>query len=366
MAHAEIAPGELVAPKMVISGGNLNFTVQPSLAGRNYQLQVSDTMAGGTWTDVGVVRSGDGSDLVITTPYVAGVTRRFYRLALTETSSAPDGFALILAGCFSMGDSVDGYEVPVHTVQVSAFYMAKYEVTKTLWDEVRTWGLAHGYMDLAVGNELFSSKAANHPVNSISWYDTVKWCNARSQKDGLTPCYYTELGAVYRTGVSNGVVCNWSANGYRLPTEAEWEKAARGGLSGKRFPWGDTITHSQANYYSISSYSYDVSPTRGYHPIWSNNNDGNTPYTSPVGSFAPNGYGLYDMAGNVSERCWDWFGDYAADSQTDPRGPVSGSERVLRGGCWFRRANSTRCSARFIWPYSDSDNIGFRPARGQP
>ena len=135
--------------------------------------------------------------------------------------------------------------------------MAKYEVTKELWDAVRTWGLDNGYTDLPAGNGSYASKEANHPVHSINWYAMVKWCNARSQKEGLTPCY-TVSGAIYKTGTRAG--CNWSANGYRLPTEAEWEKAARGGLSGKRFPWGDTIStvrritcyssNGTTNYYS--------------------------------------------------------------------------------------------------------------------
>src|SRR5215212_2223216 len=93
------------------------------------------------------------------------------------------------------------------------------------------------------------AKATNHPVNNVSWYDAVKWCNARSEKDGLTPCYYSNVGltVVYKTGRTEPYV-RWTANGYRLPTEAEWEKAARGGLVGKRYPFGDSIDGSQANY----------------------------------------------------------------------------------------------------------------------
>ena len=278
----------------------------------------------------------------------------------------PTGFSFISPGWFEMGQT--GIAEPVHSVYVSGFYMARYETTKELWDEVRAWGIANGRgYDLAVGNGGYASKGVSHPVHSITWYDMVKWCNARSEKENLTPCY-TVGGLTYKTGQDPAVVCNFAANGYRLPTEAEWEKAARGGLSGKLFPWGETITHDQANYYSSSSYGYDTSTTRGYHPVWSGNNNGVYPYSSPVGSFAPEpNYGLYDMAGNMWEWCWDWYGSYTATSQNDPQGAPSGSYRVFRGGGWYDYASYARCAGRYGYdPTFAYYFFGFRLARGQP
>ena len=268
-------------------------------------------------------------------------------------------FELIPDGDFTMGDTLDGMkDAPPHKVKVSAFFVQKNLVTKTDWDGVRTWGLSHGYTDLAVG----AGKATNHPVQTITWHDIVKWCNARSEKDGLTPCY-TVSGVTYRTGSSDAAACNWSANGYRLPTEAEWEKAARGGLSGKRFPWGDTISQSQANYLgNRGSYTYDLGPN-GYNSIGSIG--GTSPATSPVGSFPANGYGLYDMAGNVFEWCWDRYGTYAAGPQTDPRGVISGTYRVYRGGRWGGYANDCRVAGRSngVGSFENFYSIGFRLAR---
>ena len=270
-------------------------------------------------------------------------------------------FVLIPAGSFQMGNAMaedkDITNAPLHTVTVSAFYMGTDLVTKADWDTVRTWGLAHGYTDLYTGD----GKASNHPVQWTSWYHTLKWCNARSEMEGLTPCY-TVSGATYRIGDSDNVVCNWNANGYRLPTEAEWEKAARGGLSGKRFPWGDTISESQANYKGdTASYTYDLGPN-GLNSIGSI--EGITPATSPVGSFPANGYGLYDMAGNVTEWCWDWCGTYAVEAQTDPRGAASGKVRVVRGGYWAVNADFCRAANRHYGdPTYSSNRIGFRVAR---
>jgi formylglycine-generating enzyme len=280
-----------------------------------------------------------------------------------QCAAIPSDFAIIPAGSFQMGDTFgegEPRELPVHQVSVGTFFLAKHEVSKALWDGVRAWGTSNGYPDLPLG----TAKAANHPVESINWYDMVKWCNARSEREGMTPCY-TVSGTVYRTG-GHAPECNWSANGYRLPTEAEWEKAARGGLSGKRFPWGDTISHSQANYHSSSAYGYDISPTRNFHPIY---NDGTAPYTAPVGSFAANAYGLHDMAGNLWESCWDrWSASYYASSPTsDPRGPSTGTDRIIKGGgAWDFPPIGCRVAFRNNGnPNNSFYGVGFRLARSR-
>jgi sulfatase modifying factor 1 len=234
-------------------------------------------------------------------------------------------------------------------------------VSSNQWQGVYNFAIANGYSFDDVGE----GKAANHPVQTVNWYDAVKWSNARSQQEGLTPVYYTDtnLTQIYRDGEVTPYV-NWAANGYRLPTEAEWEKAARGGLIGRRFPWGDTISENQANYLGdTNEYSYDLGPN-GYNSI---GKIGGEPDTSPVGSFAPNGYGLYDMAGNVVEWCWDWYGTpYAQPSTTNPTGPTTGTDRVERGGVWSYYAVGARCANRSYYSPSAgfSGTVGFRCVKG--
>jgi len=222
---------------------------------------------------------------------------------------------LIPAGTFQMGNV--WHAAPVHEIYLSAFYMGKYEVTKTIWDEVFNWAT-----DSARGANAYqfdnngTAEGPNHPVAKISWYDMVKWCNARSEKENLQPLYYRESNqtTIYRFGqiVLTNAHVNWRANGWRLPTEAEWEKAARGGLVG--------MSHPNGNSYS-TAYGNIIESGIGK--------------TVPVGSYAPNGYGLHNIFGNVREIIWDgyegsWYNQPEA-SLPNPRGPEH-SMRSRRGG----------------------------------
>jgi formylglycine-generating enzyme required for sulfatase activity len=366
LLNVKTSVAEPIIKNFDVISGELTFAeVSGALS---YRVEWSATMAPGSWSreapGVALIQPIGSGDRTVKIGIIPPPC--FYRVVAVLESlepPAPVGFALIPAGPFQMGNTFweeEGVEQLVRTVNVSAFLIGEKEVTKAEWDEVRAGGISRGYTDLPVG----LSKASDHPVTEVSWFDVIKWCNARSEKDGLSPVYMVD-GAVMRTGETEPTV-NWEAGGYRLPTEAEWEKAARGGLSGKRFPWGDTISHSQANYYSLDTYAYDVSPTRGFHPDY-DSNDFDYPRTSPVGSFAPNGYVLYDMAGNAWEWCSDWYSPYELGPQTDPQGPITrwfGLGRVLRGGSWKTEAIASLVATRYSSdPSNRRSSNGFRLAR---
>lgn len=367
------------APGWHRDGGDLvcSFVQPEQVSGITYGAEWSGSLASGAWQPV--TDSGIFPDHSFEVPVPAGMSR-FVRLKVV--SDEGPGFVSLPAGSFLMGDqsspllgASDGRELPVHSVQLNAFHIEKYEVTLEEWEEVRAWAMTRGYVDLPGGNGAYVSKGAHHPVHSIHWHDAVKWCNARSQMEGLTPCYKVG-GVVYQAGVFVPQ-CDWNADGHRLPTEAEWEMAARGGAVGKNFPWAaDTISHAEANYVVFSSdggpvneYSYDLTIRPAgkivyFHPAYAFDD---FPFSAPVGSFPGNAYGLHDMAGNISEWCWDWYANtYYSDGSAgiNPRGPVSGTHRVIRGGGWDKYAFLCRASNRYYEsPERRDAGIGFRTVR---
>ena len=273
---------------------------------------------------------------------------------------------LIPAGSFQMGDIAgDGYadELPVHTVTLSAFYLEKYEVTETFWLDVYDWATANGYTfdNAGSGGSLKAGKDIDHPILDVSWYDVVKWLNARSEMEGRVPVYYTDSSqaTVYRTGrvdLTNSMV-NWQTNGFRLPTEAEWEYAARGGTT-TRYYTGNCISSDKANFDARGVWNmYGCTSTEGVYRGG----------TLPVGSFAANSFGLYDMAGNVNEWTWDWYGSYSSSAVTNPRGPDSGTFRVFRDAAYYEKMDSIRSAYRNSdTPVNDDRYRGFRSALSQP
>lgn len=255
-------------------------------------------------------------------------------------------FVLVPGGTFTMGDTRgvgQPGELPTHSVTLNSFYIGKYEVTQAEYSAVMGFNPA---VSFGVGD--------NYPVQTVSHYSILKYCNLRSMNEGLTPCYTisgstnpANWGAVpidYNTDWELAF-CNWSANGYRLPTEAEWEYAARGASTTPDF---------------LFSGSESINDVAWYLDNW-----GQANYSShTVGALAPNGIGAYDMSGNVWEWCWDWIGEYSPEAQDNPSGPASGSHRLVRGGSWSDSGNYCRVSYRdYISPYGTNYTVGFRVCR---
>jgi len=246
--------------------------------------------------------------------------------AQTESGSAIE-MVLIPGGTFTMGDE-DEPDAPPHEVTISPFHMDKYLVTQEQYERV-------------MGDNPARWKAKTNPIEQVRWSDAVKFCNARSRLEGLEPCYSLETWE-----------CSFDANGYRLPTEAEWEYACRAGAKTAYF-FGDSVSQ-------LGDYA------------WFEKNAGGHP--QPVGQKKPNAWGLYDICGNLWQWCNDFYGVeyYTQSPRENPRGPKEGDTKVVRGGAWKFSADNCRCGYRYNENpgYVDVcfgyDIYGFRCVRNAP
>ena len=272
----------------------------------------------------------------------------------TITNTEPDpptGMTYVEGGSFDMGDHFnegDSTELPVHSVTLDDYYIGKCETTQKEWA-------------MYMPPESYSNGSGdNYPVYRTSWYSILKYCNLRSISEGFIPCYKiygstdpSVWGEVPESGnpTWNSVVCDWTANGYRLPSEAEWEYSARGGIY-----WQDNYRYSGSDTLDVIA--------------WCGSNSGNTSH--PVGTKRLNQLGLYDMSGNVEEYCWDRYSDsyyeYCVENNiiSNPYGSSSNYYRVQRGGYW---SSSSYCRVvnRDVgyYPYDNYFSYGFRVAKSK-
>ena len=250
-----------------------------------------------------------------------------------------DSLTLISGGTFQMGSPAGEPERSsdevLHSVTVGSFYMSKTEVSQKDYQAV-------------MGSNPSETKGDTLPVTNITWYDAIQYCNKLSEAESLTPCY-----------IISGTTVTWdrSANGYRLPTEAEWEYAARAGTD-TPFNFGDYVHNNDANCYNAYGYNNDASGN------WVNGSDSYLRRTVEVDSYAANAYGLYNMHGNTAEWVWDWYGEYGTQTTVDPTGPESGNAKIIRGGGWNDHPKHIRSAYRGAHPADVSlYSISMRPVR---
>jgi formylglycine-generating enzyme required for sulfatase activity len=248
-------------------------------------------------------------------------------------------------------------EKPVHKVTLKPFEMSRTAISLGEWLRVKQWAEEHGYDFANPG----AAKRDNYPVTGINWYDALKWCNARSEMESRKPCYFTGTtrnpGAVFRRGQMEmrDDMVDWDADGYRLPSEQEWEKAAKADKPDNRYPCGKQISHWQAVYTAETEDAKTREKSRITHPVFKNG-------PAPVRTFASNG--LYNMAGNVWVWCWNAFEAYPDYSKRNPPIEPNPAVRVMRGGSWRDSAWDCRSSRRGKSDATTaSDNIGFRIVR---
>ena len=257
--------------------------------------------------------------------------------------SITKNMVFIKGGTFLMGSNRNSeIESPIHEVTLNSFFLGKYQVTQKEWEKV-------------VGNNPSKFLESDSPIETITWYDAVKFCNKISIKEGLQPCYCVNGDNNSKNWGDRFIPeVNWKADGYRLPTEAEWEYAAKGG----NLPNDLARRNGKKTYYKYSG-SNNIDEV-----AWYNNNSDRKPHS--VGKKNPNELGIYDLSGNVFEWCWDCYNEHDINfkTQTNPHGADTGNYRMFRGGCWRLESDDCLVSNRiFIWPSESNSSISLRLLR---
>jgi len=324
------------APVIASFGQNGLLVATNLLPGSTASVEWASSVLGpwtNTWEGLGAVTADSNGAIRVSVPI-------FYRVQGVPAVVAPSNMVFIPAGTFVMGSPASeparfSSEGPQTTVTISrGFWMGKYEVTQG------------EYLAVMGSNPSSFTGDLSRPVERVSWHDAVAYCaalTARERGAGRLP----------------------AGNGYRLPTEAEWEYACRAGTT-TPFHYGSALRSVMANFYGYYEY-----PPCGGEIDWCYNASGtDLGRTTSVGSYAPNVWGLYDMHGNVWEWCQDWWsGSLPGGSVTDPQGSPTGSGRVIRGGSWYNSASYCRSALRYnYYPTYRNYVVGFRVvlAPGQP
>jgi len=278
--------------------------------------------------------------LLLCTLLLAGTLFNTVAEEAAKRNTDPIPMVLVDGGIFVMGkEGQENDEMPAHKVTVSSFFIGRTEVTQAQWKAV-------------VGSEPQDFKGDDFPVTTVNWYEAVEFCNMLSERAGLKPVYRIDRkledpGNQSRYDLQKWTVtCDWTADGFRLPTEAEWEYAARGGKDSKDFKYAGADAEGDVAWFS------------------DNSDDG----THPVATKTPNELGLFDMSGNVWEWCWDWSDAtyYDTGENTNPKGPQSGGTRAFRGGGWGHDAAELRpLNRNGTGPDKGMDDVGFRVVRSQ-